>query len=166
MAPASPTSTTPTLLRPSADVSLFEGHAQNGARRETVPNPVGGARRALCGSDRFRVGSVEKPHGYLKRAVEAALLFETVRSSRTPGRGCVAEVRGAPVARRVPECPLNGRFLSIWRRMLPCAQRAGKVIQVDQKLRKPTDHALGVVGALKRPDTDQRFVDLPLTTCV
>jgi hypothetical protein len=28
----------------------FEEHAQNGVRRETVPDPLGGARRTLCAS--------------------------------------------------------------------------------------------------------------------
>jgi hypothetical protein len=28
-----------------------EEHAQNGARRETVPNTLGGARRTLCASE-------------------------------------------------------------------------------------------------------------------
>jgi hypothetical protein len=30
--------------------AAFEEHAQNGVRRDFVPNPLGGARRTLCAS--------------------------------------------------------------------------------------------------------------------
>ena len=41
-------------LAPPGGRPAFEEHAQNGARREPVPNPLGGARRALCASEEPR----------------------------------------------------------------------------------------------------------------
>jgi hypothetical protein len=34
----------------AAPFALLKEHAQNGVRREAVPDPLGGARRTLCGS--------------------------------------------------------------------------------------------------------------------
>jgi len=41
----------PLPLVPPRGRAAFEEHAQNGARRETVPNTLGGARRTLCASE-------------------------------------------------------------------------------------------------------------------
>jgi len=44
----------------------FEEHAQNGARRERVPDPLGGARRTLCASEELtpRTPGISRLRGY------------------------------------------------------------------------------------------------------
>ncbi len=72
----------------AAPFAVLKEHAQNGVRRDFVPDPLGGARRTLCAFEEHAQNGVRRDLFLIRLAVRAApfALLPNIRAPDSPAQ--------------------------------------------------------------------------------